>query len=115
MLLQDKVVIVSGVGPGLGRSIAIRSAEQGAKVPVRHGDLGNEDRQDEHRQAAGLPRARSGHVEDQGDHSHERSDGHVPRKGPRDPRGPATVNLSVNGMTDRSPIHAAIVPKASPR
>jgi NAD(P)-dependent dehydrogenase (short-subunit alcohol dehydrogenase family) len=32
MLLQDKVVIVSGIGPGLGRSIAIRSAEQGANV-----------------------------------------------------------------------------------
>ncbi len=32
MLLQDKVVVVSGIGPGLGRSIAIRSAEQGANV-----------------------------------------------------------------------------------
>ena len=32
MLLQDKVVIVSGIGPGLGRSIAVRSAEQGADV-----------------------------------------------------------------------------------
>jgi len=32
MLLKDKVVIVSGIGPGLGRSIAIRSAEQGADV-----------------------------------------------------------------------------------
>ena len=32
MLLQDKVVIVSGVGPGLGRSIAVRSAAQGADV-----------------------------------------------------------------------------------
>ncbi len=32
MLVQDKVVVVSGVGPGLGRSIAIRSAEQGADV-----------------------------------------------------------------------------------
>lgn len=31
-LLQDKVVIVSGVGPGLGRSIAIRCAEAGADV-----------------------------------------------------------------------------------
>ena len=31
-LLQDKVVIVSGIGPGLGRSIAIRSAEAGADV-----------------------------------------------------------------------------------
>jgi NAD(P)-dependent dehydrogenase (short-subunit alcohol dehydrogenase family) len=32
MLLQDKVVVVSGVGPGLGRSIAVRCAEQGADV-----------------------------------------------------------------------------------
>ncbi|HUJ06573.1 MAG TPA: SDR family oxidoreductase [Streptosporangiaceae bacterium] len=32
MLLKDKVVIVSGIGPGLGRSIAVRSAEQGADV-----------------------------------------------------------------------------------
>src|SRR5260370_41628240 len=32
MLLQDKVVIVSGIGPGLGRSMATRSAEQGADV-----------------------------------------------------------------------------------
>jgi len=32
MLLSDKVVIVSGIGPGLGRSIALRSAEQGADV-----------------------------------------------------------------------------------
>ncbi len=32
MLLQDKVVVVSGIGPGLGRSIALRSAAQGADV-----------------------------------------------------------------------------------
>jgi NAD(P)-dependent dehydrogenase (short-subunit alcohol dehydrogenase family) len=32
MLLQDKVVVVAGIGPGLGRSIAIRSAEHGADV-----------------------------------------------------------------------------------
>lgn len=32
MLLQDKVVVVSGVGPGLGRSIAVRSAREGADV-----------------------------------------------------------------------------------
>lgn len=31
-LLQDKVVLVSGVGPGLGRSIAVRSALAGADV-----------------------------------------------------------------------------------
>ena len=32
MLLDGKVVVVSGVGPGLGRSIAVRSAAQGADV-----------------------------------------------------------------------------------
>jgi NAD(P)-dependent dehydrogenase (short-subunit alcohol dehydrogenase family) len=32
MLLQDKVVVVAGVGPGLGRSIALQSAQAGADV-----------------------------------------------------------------------------------
>jgi NAD(P)-dependent dehydrogenase (short-subunit alcohol dehydrogenase family) len=31
-MLQDKVVVVSGIGPGLGREIAIRSAQSGADV-----------------------------------------------------------------------------------
>ena len=31
-LLQDKVVVVSGIGPGLGRSIALQSARAGADV-----------------------------------------------------------------------------------
>lgn len=31
-MLLDKVVVVAGIGPGLGRSIAVRSAEQGADV-----------------------------------------------------------------------------------
>jgi len=31
-LLRDRVVVVSGVGPGLGRSIALRSAHAGADV-----------------------------------------------------------------------------------
>jgi NAD(P)-dependent dehydrogenase (short-subunit alcohol dehydrogenase family) len=32
MLLKDKVVVVSGIGPGLGRSIALRCAQAGADV-----------------------------------------------------------------------------------
>jgi NAD(P)-dependent dehydrogenase (short-subunit alcohol dehydrogenase family) len=32
MLTQDKVVIVAGVGPGMGRSIALASAREGADV-----------------------------------------------------------------------------------
>ncbi|MDH3019792.1 SDR family oxidoreductase [Gordonia alkanivorans] len=31
-LLDDKVVVVSGVGPGLGRSICLRAAAEGARV-----------------------------------------------------------------------------------
>jgi NAD(P)-dependent dehydrogenase (short-subunit alcohol dehydrogenase family) len=32
MLMQDKVVVVAGVGPGIGRSIALASAREGADV-----------------------------------------------------------------------------------
>ncbi len=32
MLLADQVVVVSGVGPGLGRSLALRCADHGARV-----------------------------------------------------------------------------------
>jgi NAD(P)-dependent dehydrogenase (short-subunit alcohol dehydrogenase family) len=32
MFLQDKVVVVCGVGPGLGRAIALQSAKHGAQV-----------------------------------------------------------------------------------
>jgi NAD(P)-dependent dehydrogenase (short-subunit alcohol dehydrogenase family) len=32
MMLQDKVVVVAGVGPGLGRSVALASAREGADV-----------------------------------------------------------------------------------
>ncbi|MCX2729226.1 SDR family oxidoreductase [Saccharopolyspora sp. NFXS83] len=32
MLLRDKVVLVSGIGPGLGRALAVRCAEAGADV-----------------------------------------------------------------------------------
>lgn len=34
MLLQNKVVLVSGIGPGLGIELALRSAEQGAKLVI---------------------------------------------------------------------------------
>lgn len=34
MLLTDKVVIVSGIGPGLGIELALRAAEQGAKLAI---------------------------------------------------------------------------------
>jgi NAD(P)-dependent dehydrogenase (short-subunit alcohol dehydrogenase family) len=34
MLLQDKVVIVSGAGPGLGREVAVASAREGGQVVV---------------------------------------------------------------------------------
>ena len=32
MILEDKVVVVTGVGPGLGRSMALAAAEEGARV-----------------------------------------------------------------------------------
>ena len=32
MLLQDKVAIVSGIGPGMGRDISLRLARHGADV-----------------------------------------------------------------------------------
>ena len=32
MILEDKVVIVTGVGPGLGRSMALAAADEGARV-----------------------------------------------------------------------------------
>lgn len=32
MLLRDRVVVVSGVGPGLGRGVAVRAAAEGAAV-----------------------------------------------------------------------------------
>ncbi|MDJ0877415.1 MAG: SDR family oxidoreductase [Halieaceae bacterium] len=34
MLLQDKVVIVSGIGPGLGSELALEAARQGAKLVI---------------------------------------------------------------------------------
>ncbi len=34
MLLKDKVVIVSGIGPGLGHELALEAARQGAKLAI---------------------------------------------------------------------------------
>jgi NAD(P)-dependent dehydrogenase (short-subunit alcohol dehydrogenase family) len=34
MLLKDKVVIVSGIGPGLGGELALEAARQGAKLAI---------------------------------------------------------------------------------
>lgn len=34
MLLNDKVVLVSGIGPGLGTELALKAAEQGAKLVI---------------------------------------------------------------------------------
>jgi len=34
MLLKDKVVIITGVGPGMGRKMALGAAAEGAKVAV---------------------------------------------------------------------------------
>ena len=32
MLLADKVIVISGVGPGLGRTLALEAAREGARV-----------------------------------------------------------------------------------
>jgi hypothetical protein len=86
-----------------------RSAQQLAQMPVRHGDLGDEYRQDEHRHVGGRrPRpGRSGHVEDQGDHSHERSDDRLPRKEPCDAVGTGSINATLSSLSDEAPLHAA--------
>jgi NAD(P)-dependent dehydrogenase (short-subunit alcohol dehydrogenase family) len=34
MLLKDKVVIITGIGPGMGRKLALVAAEEGAKVAI---------------------------------------------------------------------------------
>lgn len=34
MLLEDKIVIVTGVGPGMGRKLAVEAAKEGAKVAL---------------------------------------------------------------------------------
>lgn len=34
MLLQDKVIIISGIGPGMGKELAIEAAKQGAKLAI---------------------------------------------------------------------------------
>lgn len=32
MLLKDKVIVISGVGPGMGQALAKLAAQEGAKV-----------------------------------------------------------------------------------
>ncbi|MCY3793970.1 MAG: SDR family NAD(P)-dependent oxidoreductase, partial [Gammaproteobacteria bacterium] len=34
MLLQDKSIVISGVGPGLGQALARLAADEGAKVAL---------------------------------------------------------------------------------
>ena len=34
MLLKDKVVIISGIGPGLGQELAYGAAREGAKIAI---------------------------------------------------------------------------------
>ena len=34
MLLKDKVVVISGVGPELGRKLALLCVDEGAKVAI---------------------------------------------------------------------------------
>jgi NAD(P)-dependent dehydrogenase (short-subunit alcohol dehydrogenase family) len=34
MLLKDKVVIITGVGPGMGRKLGVIAAAEGAKVAL---------------------------------------------------------------------------------
>ena len=34
MLLKDKVVIISGIGPGMGRELALLAAQEGAKLAI---------------------------------------------------------------------------------
>ncbi len=34
MLLEGKTVVVAGIGPGLGRAIALRASEEGAAVAL---------------------------------------------------------------------------------
>ncbi len=83
------------------------SAEHFPEVPVRHGDLGDDDRQDKHRLVGGRNRpCRSGHMEDQGDHGDDGSDGRLSRQEPCDARGPCTPDATVNTPTGLSPVHA---------
>jgi NAD(P)-dependent dehydrogenase (short-subunit alcohol dehydrogenase family) len=34
MILKDKVVIISGIGPGLGQALSTLAAREGAKVAI---------------------------------------------------------------------------------
>ena len=43
MILENKVVIVSGIGPGLGQELAINAGREGAKVVLAARDVALED------------------------------------------------------------------------
>jgi len=59
MILKDKVVIVSGIGPGLGQELAYGAAREGAKIAIaaRSNDLLNKlkDEIGEHSDVIAIP------------------------------------------------------------
>jgi NAD(P)-dependent dehydrogenase (short-subunit alcohol dehydrogenase family) len=54
MLLQDKVVIVSGIGPGLGSELALEAARQGASLAIAARTPAKLDASESEIRAAGL-------------------------------------------------------------
>ncbi len=54
MLLEDKVVIVSGIGPGLGGELALEAARQGAKLAIAARTAEKLDASEREIRAAGL-------------------------------------------------------------
>ncbi|MEE4191576.1 MAG: SDR family oxidoreductase [Halieaceae bacterium] len=54
MLLKDKVVIVSGIGPGLGSELALEAAHQGAKLVIAARTPEKLDGSEQEIRAAGL-------------------------------------------------------------